>query len=178
MAIRNDNSINIELCNIESYTTRDAVRTFLLQQWAQENVGNKYRYFVETLADGSRIYLERPGRLNKGCDFVIYAENKYLWKNGNDRPPDHDFVLDDLRNKKQMLTPTHWQNLLKGILVIYNCGTYSTALQQMGKLPIVSGHSYELLLKLIRWFFNEQDVTYWSGQGRAMFYNAIQSIYL
>jgi len=176
MAIRNDNSININLYSIENFTTRDAVRTFLLQQWIQENVGNKYRYFVETLADGSHIYLERPGRLNKGCDFVIYAENKYLWNNGNDRPPDHNFVLNDLRNKKQMLTQVQWRNFLNGVAILYNCGTYNAALQQMGQLPVGNGHSYELLIKLIRWFFNEQDVTYWSGQGRAMFYNAIQSV--
>lgn len=176
MAIRNDNSININLYNIETYTTRDTVRTFLLQQWAQEIVGNKYRYFVDILVDGSHIYLERPGRLNKGCDFVIYAENKYLWNNGNDRPPNHDFVLNDLRNKRQQLNQSQWQNLLNAINVIFNCDTYNAAFQQMGQLPVVNGHSYELLLKLIRWFFNEQDVTYWSGQGRARFYNAIQNI--
>jgi len=176
MAIRDDNSININLYSIENYTNRDAVRTFLLQQWTLENSGNKYRYFVETLADGSHIYLKRHGRLNKGCDFVIYAENKYLWKKGNDRPPDHNFVLKDLRNKKQLLSQAQWQYLLNGINVIYNCGTYQSALQQLNYLPAINGHSYELLLKLIRWFFNEQDVTYWSGQGRYMFYSAIQGI--
>ncbi|MBZ4642953.1 MAG: hypothetical protein PWQ25_2170 [Deferribacteres bacterium] len=176
MAIRNDYSININLNNIENFTTRDAVRTFLLQQWAQENQGQKYRYFVETLSDGSRIYLERPGRLNKGCDFVIYAENKYLWNNGNDRPPDHNFVLNDLRNKKQLLSQAQWQAFLNGVNIMYNCGTYLNALGQLGQLPVGNGHNYELILKLTRWFFIEQDVTYWSGQGRAMFYDAILSI--
>lgn len=176
MAIRNDNSININLYTIENYTTREAIRSFLLNQWAQENEKVKYRYFVESLADNTHIYLERPGRLNKGCDFVIYAENKYLHKNGNDKPPDHKFVLNDLRNKKQLLTQAQWGNFLNGMTVIYNCETYNVAFKQMGQLPVGNGHSYELLLKLIRWFFNEQDVTYWSGQGRAMFYNAIQSI--
>ncbi len=176
MAIRNDNSVNINLLTIEHYTNRSDVRIFLLNQWALETDGVKYRYFVETLNDGSRIYLERPGRLNKGCDFVIYAENKYVWNNGNDRPPDHNFVLNDLRNKKQILSQLEWQNLLNGITVIYQCGTYNSARQQAGQLPVLNGHSYELLLKLIRWFFNEQDVTYWFGQGRAMFYNEIQSI--
>ncbi len=176
MAIRNDNSVNINLYNIEDYTTRDSVRSFLLGQWALENVGVKYRYFVETLNDDSHIYLERPGRLNKGCDFVIYAENKYLWNNGNDRPPDHKFILNDLRNKKGLLNQQNWQLFLLGIREIYNCNTYNAALQHVRRLPVTNGHSCELLLKLIRWFFNEQDVTYWSGQGRAMFYNAINNI--
>jgi hypothetical protein len=176
MAIRKDNSKSINLYSIENHTTRDAVRAFLLNQWAQENVGVKYRYFVELLSDNTHIYLERPGRLNKGCDFVIYAENKYLWKNGNDRPPDHNFVLNDLRTKKNLLNQNDWQRLLNAIGIIYNCGTYNLASQQIMLLPVTNGHSYELLLKLIRWFFNEQDVTYWSGQGRNMFYNAILSI--
>ncbi|MBC8147898.1 MAG: hypothetical protein H8E98_07945 [Bacteroidetes bacterium] len=176
MAIRNDNSSNINLYNIENYTTKDAVRTYLLQQWAQENVGVKYRYFVEILTDGSHIYLERPGRLNKGCDFVIYAENKYLWNNGNDRPPDHDFILSDLGNKKTLLNNQQWGLLLSAIDEIYNCNTFNLAVSHIQNLPITNGHSYELLLKLIRWFFNEQDVTYWSGQGRGMFHNAITSI--
>ena len=38
--------------------------------------------------------------LNKGCDFVVYVEDLILWKNGNDRPPKHDDVLDDLHQKK------------------------------------------------------------------------------
>jgi hypothetical protein len=45
------------------------------------------------VTDGNRIYLERPGRLNEGCDFVVYIENIYLWNNGNDRPPSHMFIL-------------------------------------------------------------------------------------
>ena len=95
MAIRIDNSINIEL-NIDQISDKTDLRIFLLNQWIIEIIGTKYRYFVETLTDGNRIYLERPGRLNKGCDFVILIENHVKFKNGNDRAPKHEFITDDL----------------------------------------------------------------------------------
>ena len=42
---------------------------------------SKYRYNVELLACGNKIYLTRPVPLNKGFDFVIHVEN-YLFMNG------------------------------------------------------------------------------------------------
>lgn len=176
MGIRPDNSKTIILKNIEQFNNKSDIRVFLLNQWIQEASGSKYRYFVETLTNGDRIYLERPGRLNKGCDFVIYIENTHLWNNGNDRPPDHNFVLNDLSIKKQYLSHQQWIKLLNSIESIYNCETYSLAIQHIQNVPTINGHSYEVLLKTIRWFLIEQDITYWSGQGRNMFFSTIQNL--
>jgi len=176
MTVRQDNSTNIDLYNIEQFSNRSEIRNFLLNQWIQETPSMKYRYFVETLSDGNRIYLERPGRLNKGCDFVIYIENTYLWNNGNDRPPDHKFILNDLASKKHTLSQNEWSSFLDVVGRIYNCDTYQNAIALATNLPVPNGHSYEMLLKTIRWFFIEQDITYWSGEGRGMFNNAILNI--
>lgn len=176
MTIRPDNSIDVTLNNIEQFDSKAEIRNFLLNQWLNETEATKYRYFVETLAGGNRIYLERPGRLNKGCDFVIYLENIHRWQNGNDRPPNHNFVLDDLKNKRNLLLPNEWQIFLSAVADIYECKTSQVALDKTKLLPLPLGHSYELLLKTIRWFFIEQDITYWSGQGRAMFFGKIQNI--
>ncbi|WP_198305443.1 hypothetical protein [Arcobacter vandammei] len=173
--IRNDNSLDVNLYNIENYTTRSSIRQFLLQIWSSEKIATKYRYFVETLNNGDRIYLERPGRLNKGCDFVIYIENQFLWGNGNDRPPAHEFIFNDLISKKQSLSIQEWNNLLNAIEVIFNCKNYNNSLLYTSNLPIV-GLEYELLLKLLRWFFIEQDLTYWSGAGREMLYQGILNV--
>lgn len=172
MAIRQDDSTEIILPSIEQFNNKTAIRDSLLRQWIAENPQMKYRYFVETFNNGSRIYLERPGRLNKGCDFVIYAENAYLWNNGNDRPPNHDFVLSDLSAKKNTMTTNQWESFILAVTEIYNSNTYQRTLQFTNNLPIV-GHSYELALKLIRWFFIEQDITYWAKSGREMLYNGI-----
>lgn len=173
--IRNDNSQEINLLNIESYTSRANIREFLLQTWANETISTKYRYFVETLNNGERIYLERPGRLNKGCDFVIYLENQYTWKNGNDKPPAHNFIFNDLTLKKQNLNLQEWDSLLLSVEVIFNSGCYNSALIHTNNLPKI-GLDYEVILKLLRWFFIEQDLTYWSGMGREMLYQGVKSV--
>lgn len=174
MAIRQDNSIPLNI-SVDNMNDRTVLRTHILNQWILENSNAKYRYFVEVLTNGNRIYLERPGRLNKGCDFVIFIENHLTFKNGNDKPPKHDFIVDDLVIKKQQLNPTQWIQLLQAIGAIYNCETYNIAIAFCNNLPNI-GESYELILKTLRWLFIEQDVTYWSRQGRNMLHSHILSI--
>jgi hypothetical protein len=175
MTIRPDQSIPIIINNIDLINNKTAIRDFLLRQWIAEVPNSKYRYFVETLANGNRLYLERPGRLNKGCDFIIYIENHILYNNGNDKPPPHDFILEDLANKKQTLSLAEWHVLINSITAIFNCQTYAIASQGIPNLPII-GESYEVILKTLRWLFIEQDITYWSGQGRQMLFNEILAL--
>lgn len=173
--IRNDNSLNVSLLNIESFFNKAEIRKYLLQAWAIETIHTKYRYFVETLNNGNRIYLERPGRLNKGCDFVIYLENIYVYNNGNDKPPSHKYIFNDLIQKKQNLTRLEWNGLLEAIDIIFNCGKYDDTIVKTRNLPII-GLDYDSLLKLLRWFFIEQDLTYWSGMGRKMLFRDINNV--
>jgi len=175
MAIRQDNSQPITINNIDQINNKVTIRNFLLNQWIAEISVTKYRYFVETLSGGNRIYLERPGRLNKGCDFVIYIENHILHQNGNDKPPPHNFIIDDLTIKKQNLSAVDWQHLLNGINEIHNCQPYINAFQHVQNLPII-GESYEIILKTLRWLFIEQDITYWSGEGRGMLHDVITNL--
>ena len=173
MSMRNNHDrLTVMLPSTDQFSTKEEIRASLMMQWISETPNTKYRYFVETYNDGLNIYLERPTRLNKGCDFVIYAENAYLWNNGNDRPPDHKFVIRDLKQKKNTLSPTEWDNVLLSIDQIYNTQPYAKIIPNIRTLPQV-GQSYELILKLIKWFFIEQDITYWSGQGRGMLYEAL-----
>lgn len=175
MAIRADNSNPINLNSLDRFSNKTEIRSFLLNQWITEMPTSKYRYFVETISNGNRIYLERPGRLNKGCDFVIFIENQILFYNGNDKPPKHDFILEDLEYKKQNLSNEHYQNLILSITDIYNCLPVPIALNRLQQQPNVS-ESYELVLKLVKWFFIEQDITYWAKSGRQMLFDAIRSI--
>ena len=175
MTIRQDDSIEIELNEIDRINDKISIRSFLLNRWILEEPNLKYRYFVETLVDGNRIYLERPGRLNKGCDFVIYIENHIVWKNRNDKPPAHEFIITDLYMKKNALSCLEWNLLLAGIESIYSCTPFYVAYTNCNHLPVV-GEPYELILKTLRWLFIEQDITYWSGSGRSMLYNGIMEI--
>lgn len=54
-------------------TTREGIRRELITEFLKEQPGtgtgensSRYIYFVETLQDGNRIYLQRPARFNKG----------------------------------------------------------------------------------------------------------------
>ncbi|MBI4438914.1 hypothetical protein HY640_03205 [Candidatus Woesearchaeota archaeon] len=56
----------------------------------------RYKYYVETLKDGRRIYLLRPTFLNKGIDFQVWLE-KY---DGNiDKRPSHKGIIEDLMSE-------------------------------------------------------------------------------
>lgn len=174
MTIRTDYSIPLNI-DIDGINDRTLLRTHILKQWMAENPNSKYRYFVEVLANGNRIYLERPGRLNKGCDFVIFIENHILFGNGNDKPPKHEFIISDLEVKKSYLTSSQWKLLLNAIEAIYNCEPFNKAIEFCKGLPL-KGETFELVLKCLRWLFIEQDITYWSGKGRNMLYSHILNL--
>ena len=172
MAIREDTVIELSI-SIDQFIDKAAIRNYLLQQWIAENPGTKYRYFVDKLADGSRIYLFRPARLNKGCDFVIHVENLFLFQNGNDKPPSFKDLLNDFAHKSKTLTEAQCESLMDAIQIIYDVGTYQIAIQHLQGVP-ETGLTFEIILKLLKWFFAEQDLTYWSGAGRAMLLERIK----
>ena len=157
--------------HLPSLETRAEARVFLMQKWGEEEEGCKYRYFVEKFDDGGRLYLERPGRLNKGCDFVVCLEGFFTFKNGNDRPPSHKDLFSDLQKKNARLTPEDWSALLDAIKAEHAFSPVSP--------PVLRAESGELdavrLVALCRWFFLEQDLTYWNGVGRNMLWEAILS---
>lgn len=63
---------------------------------------SKYTYYVETLADGNRVFLTRPAFLNKGFDFVIRVENAdYGHKGSYKNVPTHKDISVDLEAKKK-----------------------------------------------------------------------------
>ena len=174
MTIRKDDHINKKL-DVDYIRSREKLRKFLLVTYAKEDCHIKIRYFVEELKNGKKIYIERPTALNKGCDFVLYAEDVNIFKNGNDKPPSHNDVLQDLTPKKRRLTPVEYKKLQNAIKCIYEVKSYSEAEQHVNNLPQV-GWNYELLLKLLRWLFIEQDITYWAGDGRKKLYSAILGV--
>ena len=167
--IRSDDRIELELRMPAKVKTRAMARVFLMQQWGDEAEGRKYRYFAERFADGGRLYLERPGRLNKGCDFVVHLENSFVFKNGNDRPPSHKDLLADLAKKKARLSPKRWRELLSVIRAEH---AFAPAAVPAAKTP--EGElDFARLAALCRWFFLEQDLTYWNLTGRNMLWGEI-----
>ncbi len=175
MAIKIDSRIERQL-SLPDLEARNQFRQFLVSQWMQESFGKKYRYFVENLSDGKRVYLERPARLNKGCDFVIYIEDLFLCKNGNDKPPSHRDLFADLKKKKRFLSLGDWQELMLAIEKVHKTTSSSIALHCADRINNFSPMNVEQILHLCKWFFLEQDVTYWSYNGRDMLLDGIRSI--
>jgi hypothetical protein len=145
---------------------REVVGWWLAEAPGTAELRNCYRYYVEQLADGSRIFLDRPTRLNKGMDFMIKCENYIVYKNGNCKPPSHAnmaALLNDLL-KDKTLGPSRKDELRLALRDIWNCKEPDEVLSEFARLRTNS--KSERLLKLVRWFFIEQDLTYWTESGR------------
>ncbi|MBI3051538.1 hypothetical protein HYY74_03705 [Candidatus Woesearchaeota archaeon] len=80
-------------------------------------------------------------------------------------------VIEDLKIKKEE-KPNEFNNLLKAIDRVWNCEEPDKVL--MGyKFSFTKGLSVEALLKILKWLFIEQDITYWNYDGREMLKKAI-----
>ena len=99
-----------------------------------------------------------------------------MYKNGNDKCPSHNDVFEDLKLKKEQLTEQQYSILISAVIDIYEVRPYRVAESKIRLLPIPNGWSYETLLKLLRWLFIEQDITYWAQTGREMLMNGIKEI--
>ena len=155
--------------------TRKSTRELILKTWISEEPETKYRYNVENI-DGKWIYVRRPAPLNKGCDFKIYVEEWLHYKNGNEKPPSHDDVLSDLKNKFEE-DENKYEELEEAINQVYNCKSVDEIINNVyPNLESQIGLNVETLLKLIKWFFIEQDITDWNYSGREMFMNAIRNV--
>jgi hypothetical protein len=182
MPLHPEIDLTIKLDNITGHHEKDrnALRILLLNNLVKEKAGtgnkentSKYHYNVETLTCRNRIYLTRPVPLNKGFDFIIHVEG-YKFLNGKDNPR-HDDISNDLKEKKQR-NSTIYQNLLKLIDLVFLCNDPEDILRQE-RMPVFDvGFSIELLLKVIKWFFIEQDVRYWNWSGRNMLMSGIKGI--
>jgi hypothetical protein len=134
-----------------------------------------YRYNVETLSDGRRVYLTRPAYLKKGFDFRINVEG-VIFQTGREYPK-HDDVFDDLREKKEV-SSTVCRRLHQAIGRVYKCEDPEDILPEYADIKFNVGHPVELLIKVIKWFLIEQDIRDWNYSGRQMFKNGVDEILL
>lgn len=150
-----------------------AVQAFLIEKegyWKKDvQVVTRYKYFVEKLADNRRIFLLRPTYLNKGIDFQVWVER---FKDGLDKRPSHDDIINDLEIKKAE-NPKEFKALFEAIQRIWNCEDPDKVLKGY-TFSFMNGFSVELILKVLKWLFIEQDITYWNYDGRGMLLKAIR----
>jgi hypothetical protein len=149
------------------------VNRFLLEQPGTGNreLASKYRYFVEQLADGRRIFLERPAPLRWGFDFVIHIEGESFSEKRTN--PSHSDILDDLKKKKRA-NPTRCKQLHEMIERVFRCEDPEDFIEDCRALTFSSGLDVETILKVVKWLFIEQDIRYWNYSGRNMLMHGLR----
>jgi hypothetical protein len=153
-------------------------RRELAEKWLEEGRFADYRYNVEKCYDGSRIYLLRPTPLNKGFDFQVNLEN---FRSGTRKPrkntlemPSHPDVIEDIKEKLAK-HPSSKKDFFQAISAIYDCKDVDSILGERPALKQIHvGLPIDSLLRVIKWLFIEQDLTYWGWTGRDKFMAAIE----
>ena len=133
------------------------------------DLATKVIYCVEKI-DNIIIYLKRPAPLNKGFDFEVHTSEKLFFGRIKTRPS-HNCVLTILKNLKNENLKIY-NETQKLIDEIYHCNenNINSINYTIDKISIT------LLLKVIKWLFIEQDITYWSYSGREMLYKGLKSV--
>jgi hypothetical protein len=152
--------------------SREDLRKVIVNAFLEEKKGywkdksqvvTRYKYFVESLKNGNRIYLLRPTFLNKGIDFQVWVEK---FGGDADKRPSHSGIHEDIKLKLAKHLEQK-QNLWQAIERTWNCEDPDKILAEI-PLRFSHGLDVELILKALKWLFIEQDVTYWNYDGRMM----------
>lgn len=167
--------------HIDNYGSRNDIRMKVVNELSKEIPGqgkdtlaSRYTYFVETLNDGRRIYLRRPAFLHNGFDFVVCVEGINFNPFGRRRDyPTHDDILNDLKDK-YFEDPKKYEILYVALNAVFSCSYID--LTPIDSLYFNSGLPCDLLIKVLKWLFIEQDIRYWNYSGRDMLWEQIYSI--
>lgn len=160
--------------NFSNEGTRNEVRMRVVDKLASEEPGtgsgdnaSKYIYYVETLANGDRVYLQRPANLHNGFDFLVCVENhNYAAANERTRNyPKHTDIGDDLELKKEA-DPEMYNRLYEILEAVFNCHDVNEESYQNMNFGV--GLPVDHIVKTIKWLFIEQDIRYWNYSGRFM----------
>ena len=167
---------------VQDYGSRAELRKIVVSEFLKEEPGlgrgddaSHYRYNVETLSDGRRVYLTRPAYLKKGFDFRINVE-RTVFQTRHEYPK-HDDIFDDLRLKRAE-NPVTGRRLHQAIERVYNCEDPEDIVSEYTDVKFNAGHPVDLILKVIKWFFIEQAIRDWNYSGRQMFKTKVDEILL
>ena len=168
----------IKLYNF-NFSSRKEWRKSLILEFLKEEAGtgkgelaSRYRYYVEILKNGEKIYLNRPATLNYGMDFTVHLENTQFRLQGPARDmPSHSNIIDDLK-QKQLKNFCEYEKVKKILNKLYNCEFVNE--EEYSNIYFAIGIEIEGILKIVKWLFLEQDVTYWNYSGRGMLYQYLK----
>ncbi len=153
--------------------TRIEQRRMLVETWLREEENSRYRYDVEKCQDGRLVYLLRPTWLNKGFDFQINLEG---FQSKSNEAPKHEDIFNDLALKKRE-SQESYKRFLRLIDLVYGCEEPDHVVAQEPTLFFQAGLAVDTLLKIVKWMFIEQDLTYWNNSGRRILMEGIRGLH-
>lgn len=159
--------------NFSNEGSRNEVRMRVVECFSREELGtgkdelaSRYKYYVETLKSGNRVYLRRPANLHNGFDFLVCVEDVNYNVEGQRRNyPKHDDIKEDLLLKRAENIDMY-KELYKVIKKVYECHDIKEA--EYDNIEFTTGLPTDHILKTIKWLFIEQDIRYWNYSGREM----------
>lgn len=159
--------------NFSNEGSRNEVRMRVVECFSREEPGtgkdelaSRYKYYVETLKSGNRVYLRRPANLHNGFDFLVCVEDVNYNVEGQRRNyPKHDDIKEDLLLKRAENIDMY-KELYKVIKKVYECHDIKEA--EYDNIEFTTGLPTDHILKTIKWLFIEQDIRYWNYSGREM----------
>lgn len=158
---------------------RNTIRMRLVHLFAKEKPGkgkkdlaSRYIYFVETLQNGSMIYLQRPANLHNGFDFLICIEKYNFAATGKRKRnyPKHEDIINDLKIKKSE-NPEMYRELYAILKQVHSCHEISD--ESYASIQFHQGFPVDMIIKIIKWLFIEQDIRYWNYSGRDMLWSGV-----
>lgn len=167
--------------SISNSGTRNEVRMRVVDLFSKEMAGegrgelaSRYKYYVERLSDGRRIFLSRPAFMHNGFDFVVRVEGMNFTREGRRRDtPSHEDMFLDLQEKKEQ-SLDGYKRLYALLRQVYTCQDVSDDI--MRGVQINVGMPAEMILKVFKWLFIEQEIRYWNYSGRDMLWQGVPSI--
>ena len=163
---------------IQGRRTREELKELVVSKFLGEEPGegkaklaSRHRYNVERLAEGRRIFLSRPAPLRWGFDFVVHVEGATFAKGRSN--PSHQDILEDLEDKRQSLSPEAVGVIRECCSAVYEGHDPDDVLGSQQLPKGAGGFSLELILKVLKWLWIEQDIRYWNYSGRQMLKTAV-----
>jgi len=133
---------------------------------------SRYKYIVERFSDGRKLYLIRPAQYKMGFDFQIWMEN---WNKSNtNKMPSYKDLIQDLKLKEEE-NSYYFRILINAIEKIFICEDDDRIFNwlKVKNIQFSAGEDIDVLLKIIKWMFIEQDIRYWNFSGRLKLKNFI-----
>ncbi|MFZ3383453.1 MAG: hypothetical protein WA144_05970 [Candidatus Methanoperedens sp.] len=126
-------------------------------------------YNVEVLSDGRNVCITKPGY--KGDDdfivWILIESDNELWRIS------HEEIFDDLKNKMDQNS----NETKKVILALKRVHAGEEPEEVLSEYPqlgeSLDGYATDLILKVYKWIWGQEDCNYPNGEGRNMSMNAI-----